>query len=89
MEKIIVKKPTDRELDEMGVWTWGIWEKEPSAFPWHYDDKETCYLLSGQVTVKTAEEEVSFGKGDLVVFPSGLDCDWVISEHVKKHYKFG
>jgi len=76
-------------LQKLGVKSWPIWEKEPSTFPWHYDDTETCYLLTGKVNVKTDEEEVEFGAGDLVTFPEGLSCEWAISEHVKKHYKFG
>jgi len=89
MAKIEIRKPAEAELSELGVKSWPIWEKEPSVFPWHYDDKETCYLLTGKVRVKAGDEEVEFGAGDLVVFPAGLDCEWAISEYVKKHYKFG
>ena len=34
-------------------------------------------------------EPVSFGAGDLVVFPEGLKCIWDIKSPVRKHYKFG
>jgi len=89
VSKIEVKKPADNELETLGVFSWPIWEKEPSVFPWHYDEKETCYLLSGKVTVRAEGEEISFGAGDMVTFPEGLDCEWDVSERVKKHYKFG
>ena len=87
--KIKIEKPTEKQLADLGVKSWPIWTKEPSTFDWHYDEQEICYFLEGEVTVKTKDETVSFGKGELVTFPQGLDCTWQISEFVKKHYKFG
>jgi len=87
--EIKIKKPTEDELKELNVESWGIWEKEPSEFPWQYDETETCYILEGKAKVKTPFQEVEFGKGDLVVFPKGLKCTWEIKEKIKKHYKFG
>ncbi len=73
----------------MDVYSWPIWQKETSEFPWHYDAAETCYFLAGAVTV-TPEggEPVSMGKGDLVTFPVGMSCTWRIEAAVKKHYSF-
>lgn len=87
--KILVEKPTQKQLDELGVTLWDTWECEPSTFDWHYDEKERCYLLQGRVTVKYGSEEVSFEKGDFVTFPAGLSCVWIVHEKVRKHYKFG
>ena len=87
--EIEVKKPTKEELDKLGVSSWPIWQKEESVFDWHYDDKETCFFLEGQVEVETASGKVSMGAGDLVVFPKGLSCKWQVKQKVKKHYKFG
>lgn len=91
MTKITVEhNPDKKKLDEMGVFSWPIWEKEPSKFDWYYDSQETCYLLEGEVKVESKDGEVvKFGAGDLVVFPEGLKCAWEISEKVKKHYNFG
>ena len=86
---IKVEKPTEDRLREMNVTSWPIWTKEASSFDWHYDDKETCYILEGEVTVKTSAGEVSFGKGDLVIFPKGLSCTWTVKRPVRKHYQFG
>lgn len=86
---IRIEKPTPARLRELGVTTWPIWEKEVSTFDWHYDEPEVCLFLEGEVTVKTAEGEVRFGKGDLVTFPQGLDCTWIVRSPVKKHYRFG
>jgi uncharacterized cupin superfamily protein len=85
--KIEIRKPTEEEKNKAK--NWPIWEKEVSSFPWHYDDRETCLVLEGEVSVKTGTEEVSFGAGDWVVFPKGLSCYWTIKKPVKKHYNFG
>ena len=90
MEEIKVSKPSNEELQKAGIYSWPIWEKEASKFDWHYDDKETCYLLEGDVAVTPKNgKAVNFGKGDLVVFPEGMDCVWDIKKAVKKHYNFG
>ena len=34
-------------------------------------------------------KEVEFGKGDLVKFPKGVKCTWVVLEKIKKLYRFG
>ena len=87
MMKIEIKKPTEEEIKKAKEW--GIWEKEVSEFPWQYNEKETCYILEGEVEVKTDEETVKFKKGDWVVFPQGLKCTWKITKQVRKYYKFG
>lgn len=89
MSEVEVRKPTTEELETMKVKEWPIWQCEPSTFPYEYDDKETCYILEGDVTVTTPTGEVHFQKGDLVVFPKGLKCEWNVAEHVRKHYRFG
>ncbi|MBF0435157.1 MAG: cupin domain-containing protein [Magnetococcales bacterium] len=84
------KQIMDGELQEMAVGQWPIWTKEVSTFPWSYDEKETCYILEGEVTViPEGGQPVHFGKGDLVTFPAGLSCTWEIKKPVRKHYRFG
>ncbi len=89
MSQIKVTKPTDEEIQQMGVTGWPIWTCDVSRFDWHYDQKETCYVLEGRVTIEAGDERVSFGPGQMVVFPEGLDCVWDVSQPVRKHYKFG
>ncbi len=90
MAEIKVEKPTQEQLKQMGVESWPIWEKEISRFNWHYDEKETCYLLEGEVTVTAKDgKKISFGKGELVTFPQDLSCTWDIKKAVRKHYNFG
>ncbi|HKJ70440.1 MAG TPA: cupin domain-containing protein [Gammaproteobacteria bacterium] len=90
MAEIQVRRPSEAELEEMGVFDWPIWEKGESRFPWTYGEQEVCYLLQGRVTVEPGEgEAVTFGAGDLVTFPAGMDCTWDIHEAVRKHYRLG
>ena len=84
---IEVRKPTAAEETHMRACP--IWEKEPSQFPYHYDEKETCLILEGDVTVEGGGQKVHFGPGDFVVFPVGLDCTWTVNKAVRKHYQFG
>lgn len=91
MEDIIIKQnPSEEQLNELGVRQWGIWEKEVSEFPWHYDSKETCYILEGEVTVTPEKgKPVTIKTNDLVTFPQGMSCSWKITKPIRKHYKFG
>ncbi len=91
MNAIVIKKnPDPATLEQLGATSWPIWEKEISEFPWHYDERETCYLLAGDVTVTPAAgPAVRFGAGDLVTFPAGLSCTWKVHQPVRKHYRFG
>jgi len=86
---IEVKKPSDQELKALGVASWPIWEKKASSFDWHYDQKEVCYFLEGEVEVETKTgEKVKIEKGNLATFPQGLSCKWHIKKQVRKHYNF-
>ncbi len=86
--KIQIEKPSQKRLDELGVQEWPTWEAPESTFPWSYESTEVCYFIEGKVVVKTEEENVEMGKGDLVTFPRGLKCEWKIEEKVRKYYKF-
>lgn len=87
--KIEVKRLSKNELDKMNVSNWPIWTKEELEFDWYYSEKESCYILEGDVEIKTDEGKVNFKEGDFVIFPEGLKCVWKINKAVKKHYKFG
>lgn len=86
VKDVVVKKPSEQEAAECK--NWPIWEKEASSFDWQYTQVETCLLLEGEVTVSDSESSVSFGEGDLVVFPNELECKWDITKAVRKHYNF-
>ena len=90
MDQIMVERsPTQDRLNDLWVFNWPIWEKEISEFPWHYDEKEICYLLEGEVTVTPdGGGSVSFGAGDLVTFPAGMTCTCKLTRAVRKHDRF-
>jgi uncharacterized cupin superfamily protein len=89
---IVVRPPTDAERRAASAWpTWGC---GADTFPWTYDARETCLLLSGEVVV-TPDDRAAFGgpvrvsTGDYAVFPAGMSCTWAVSAPIKKHYRFG
>ena len=88
---ILVTSPCPESIiEELGIKNWPIWTCEASSFEWTYDDKETCLLLEGEVTVTPdGGRPVKFGKGDLVIFPAGMNCKWDVHQAVRKHYRFG
>ena len=89
MEVEIEHNPPKDKLESMGVFSWPIWEKEPSEFNWEYFETEVCYFLEGKVTVETADgKRYEIKAGDLVRFPKGLKCKWIVHEKVRKHYNF-
>ena len=87
--KIEISAISKNEISKKGVFSWPIWSCEMSEFDWEYDDKESCYLLEGEVVVSTSLETVKFSSGDFVVFPKGLKCRWKVIKPVRKHYTFG
>ncbi len=90
MDITINKTPSNEELNALNVFNWPIWEKEASEFPWYYDDKETCYIIEGQVIVTPENgDPVEINEGNLVTFPRGMSCTWKITKDLRKHYNFG
>jgi len=83
---ITVRKPTESEVTAMqNKPTWGCGVSE---FDWHYDEEETALIIEGEVTVTYDGGSVTFGVGDLCVFPAGLSCVWKVTKPVNKHYLF-
>jgi len=88
ISEVIVEKPTAAQVAQAK--TWPIWEHAAATFEWFYTQKEKCLILEGKVTVRSRDgkESVSFGAGDWVEFPTGLECVWEIRQAVRKHYEF-
>ena len=89
MKKFEKHQPTETELQNLGVETWGIWTKDISAFPWEYDEQETFYVLEGEAEVVSEDDKITFGPGDLVTCHAGVKCQWKIIKPIKKRYLFG
>jgi uncharacterized cupin superfamily protein len=72
MEIKVEHQPSQEHLNNLGVFTWDIWQKEISKFSWTYDSQEICYFLAGDVIVTPdGGQPVKMGQGDLVTFPAG------------------
>ncbi|MDO9103755.1 MAG: cupin domain-containing protein [Methylovulum sp.] len=91
MSQITIEhNPSQQRLQELGVSEWPIWEKEISTFPLDFDEKETAYVLEGEIIVTpVGGEPVRIVPGDLVVFPEGLDSHWEVVKPLRKHYSHG
>ena len=91
MSQITIEhNPSEARLKELGVADWFIWEKEISEFSIDFDEKETAYVLEGEIIVTpVGGESVRIVPGDLVVFPEGLDSHWEVVKPLRKHYKHG
>lgn len=88
MSEIKIEKPSKEKLKNLGIESWSPWECEPSSFDWEYDADETAYIFEGKVIVKTPAGETEIKKGDLVRFPKGLKCTWIVKEKIRKVYTF-
>lgn len=89
----VIYQPDDTFLQKKGIDDWGTWGCGISKFPWTYSENESCYLLSGKVTVTPTDTSkfgnaVTFSKGDFVTFPAGMSCTWDVTEKIQKHYIF-
>ena len=89
MSSIVIKKISEEEIEELQIAQWPIWEKEPSEFPWFYDERECCLILEGEALIEYSEGFVVITVGDYVTFSKGLRCVWKITSAIKKHYSFG
>lgn len=88
MSKVIIEKLSEKEMEELGIPTWPIWEKEISKFDWTYEANEQCYIIEGDVIVMTDEGSFRIVAGDYVSFAKGLVCTWDITKPIKKYYNF-
>jgi len=62
-----------------------FWHCTAGSFRWHYDEDETIQVLEGGMTL-CFDDGVTrrCGPGDLVFFPAGTSCVWIIEHEVKK-----
>jgi len=88
MAKVILERLAEDEIAKRKIESWPIWEKEVSKFDWYYDSDEECYILDGEVVVKTDEGDYTIKAGDFVTFKKGLKCVWDIKKGIRKHYNF-
>ena len=87
--KIEKRKPTEAEIDKMGIRNWAIWDSPLDDFDWSYDEKEVFFVLEGDAEIDAGDQKVRFGPGDLIICTPPFECRWKIHKRIKKHYKFG
>ncbi|HTS77981.1 MAG TPA: cupin domain-containing protein [Bryobacteraceae bacterium] len=62
-----------------------VWECTPGRFEWHYSKDEIVFVLSGEAIIVGAHgDERRFGTGDVVFFPAGSVCTWLVKERIRK-----
>ena len=90
MSILVISPCPENTIKELGIRSWPIWTCHESSFNWTYNEKETCLLIEGEVTVTpNGGQPIKFGSGDLVTFPAGMNCRWDVHQEVRKHYRFG
>lgn len=88
MSIVVESNPSEENLAKLGVSKWPTWEKEVSVFPWVFPEQEMAYILEGEcVITPEGGAPVTFGKGDLVIFPAGMKASWEVKKPLHKHYK--
>jgi len=90
-EEITVSKfpsPARQEVERIDRWP--TWKCQSEEFDWRYDMTEVAYVLDGEATIIPADgrKTVTIKRGDVVTFPKGMECTWIIGEKFQKHYKF-
>jgi len=62
-----------------------VWECTAGRFNWHYTRDEILVVLSGEAAiVHESGEKRHFGPGDVVFFPAGTSCTWLVTERIRK-----
>ena len=62
-----------------------VWECTAGRFNWHYNKDEILFVVSGQaVLTNESGEEREFGPGDVVFFPAGVSCTWLVRDTLRK-----
>ena len=48
---LVISPCQEITVEELGIKSWPIWTCDVSSFDWAYEEKETCLLIDGEVTV--------------------------------------
>ena len=64
----------------------GVMEMERTSFPWtlHYD--EIDYVISGTLTVRWEDHDVTAGPGELILIPKGSSIRFSVEDHARFLY---
>jgi len=90
MAQIKVERATEERLAELQTDRWSSWECGVETFDWEYAADEVAYVKEGKVTVEPVDgEAVTFGAGDIVWFPRGMRCRWIVHQPIRKVFRLG
>lgn len=87
MKMIKVENPDNQQLDEVSKWP--VWSNDSDDYEWDYTEKEMFYILEGSAELSIQDsEKVTIKSGDLVTVEKGVLVHWLVTEKIRKHYKF-
>jgi uncharacterized cupin superfamily protein len=66
----------------------GIWESSAGVFRANYHGiTEFCHILEGSAVITTSKgQTVTVNAGDRFVLDEGLETEWTVAGHIKKHF---
>jgi uncharacterized cupin superfamily protein len=68
-----------------GLTTLVVWECTAGIFEWRYTRDETLVVLSGEASIVESQGRARrFGPGDVVFFPAGSRCTWIVEDRIRK-----
>lgn len=83
--RVLCRKATEAEKAYMKRFDY--WESPVTEFDYRYDHDETFLLIEGQAVIEYEEGSVSFGAGDILYCPEGLECRWKVLLPVRKYLR--
>jgi uncharacterized cupin superfamily protein len=73
---INIRRPNSDELQQLNVSNWQIHHEPVESRERIFDQDQTLYIQSGEVTVMHSGGQVRLSAGDLVDIPAGMSCYW-------------
>ena len=80
-EALVVPVSEVLAMGQWKVYDWGLWTSHAAAFPWHFDDFVSLYVLAGNAVVTPTgawlfHRLLLLRPGDMVLLPKGFAASW-------------
>ena len=80
-EALVVPVSEVLAMGQWKVYDWGLWTSHAAAFPWHFDDFVSLYVLAGNAVVTPTgawlfHRLLMLRPGDMVLLPKGFAASW-------------
>jgi uncharacterized protein len=70
-----------------GVFSTGLWEREPDTWPFAREHDEVAVILRGSADIETDDgQTLHIGQGDVFITPKGSKGVWHVRETIVKFY---